>query len=291
MTNAYMEVKKHNMSVRKAARQFAIPRQTLRDRTTGKIDADCVTTGRVPVLSMEEEAKLVDHLKIMASYGYGYTRQEVADIAPDYAVHLQKRIKDYPFTIRWFRGFIKRWPELRVLKSQGLEIARAKDAHVANIDKYFKELDKPHLIFNVDEKGITPDHSPPAVTTGKSQTITLLGCRSASGYAIPPYFVFPGKRFSEQLMQGATPGAAGCVSESGWSNSEIIKSYLKDHFIKYVPGRTDDHVLLLFDGHKSHISVDLITKLQYHYVCTASIHQSYSATFRCWVLRPVPTYL
>ena len=74
MTNAYMEVKKHNMSVRKAARQFAIPRQTLRDRTTGKIDADCVTTGRVPVLSMEEEAKLVDHLKIMASYGYGYTR-------------------------------------------------------------------------------------------------------------------------------------------------------------------------------------------------------------------------
>jgi len=156
------------MSVRKAARQFVMPRQTLRDRTTGKIDADCVTTGRVPVLSMEEEAKLVDHLKIMASYGYGYTRQEVADIASDYAVHLQKRTKDSPFTIRWFRGFIKRWPELRVLKSQGLEIARAKGAYVANIDKFFKFLldnvltkyglkDNPHLIFNVDEKGITPD--------------------------------------------------------------------------------------------------------------------------------------
>jgi hypothetical protein len=177
--------------------------------------------------------------------------QEVADIASDYAIHLQKRTKDSPFTIRWFRGFIKRWPKLRVLKSQGLEIARAKGASVANIDKYFKELDnvltkyglkdKPHLIFNVDEKGITPDHSPPyvvadsstkppAVTTGKSQTITLLGCGSASGYAIPPYFVFPGKWFSEQLMQGATHGAAGCVSESGWSNSEIFKSYLKDHY-------------------------------------------------------------
>jgi hypothetical protein len=35
-----MEVKKHNMSVRKAARQFAIPRQILRDRTTGKIDGE-----------------------------------------------------------------------------------------------------------------------------------------------------------------------------------------------------------------------------------------------------------
>jgi hypothetical protein len=60
MTYAYMAVKNHNMSVRKAARQFSVPRQTLKDRTIGKIDADCVTTGRVPVLSMEEEAKLVE---------------------------------------------------------------------------------------------------------------------------------------------------------------------------------------------------------------------------------------
>jgi hypothetical protein len=42
MTNAYMAVKKQNMSVGKAARQFSIPRQTLRDRTTGQIDADCI---------------------------------------------------------------------------------------------------------------------------------------------------------------------------------------------------------------------------------------------------------
>ena len=68
----------------------------------------------------------MDHLKIMASYGYGYSRQEVAEIASDYAVQLQKRTKDSPFIIRWFRGFIERWSELRVLKSQGLDIARAK---------------------------------------------------------------------------------------------------------------------------------------------------------------------
>jgi hypothetical protein len=100
MTYAYMAVKNHNMSARKAARQFSVPRQTLKDRTIGQINADCVATRRVPVLSMEEEAKLVDHLKIMASYGYGYTRQEVTDIASDYAFHLQKRTKDSPFTIR-----------------------------------------------------------------------------------------------------------------------------------------------------------------------------------------------
>lgn len=45
----------------------------------------------------EEEAKLVDILNIMVSYSYGYTRQEVAVIVSDYAVHLQKRTKDFPY--------------------------------------------------------------------------------------------------------------------------------------------------------------------------------------------------
>jgi hypothetical protein len=37
-----MEVKNNNMSVRKAARQFSVPRQTHRNRAIGKIDADCI---------------------------------------------------------------------------------------------------------------------------------------------------------------------------------------------------------------------------------------------------------
>ncbi|KAH3785108.1 hypothetical protein DPMN_163192 [Dreissena polymorpha] len=52
-------------------------------------------------------------------------------------------------------------------------------------------LDKPHLVFNVDEKGITcehkpqsiiarADHYPPAVTSGKGKTVTLIDCGSAS---------------------------------------------------------------------------------------------------------------
>jgi hypothetical protein len=33
------------------------------------------------------------------------------------------------------------------------------------------------------------------------------------------YFVFKGKRMMDDLINGATPGAAGTVSETGWSNS------------------------------------------------------------------------
>jgi hypothetical protein len=40
--------------------------------------------------------------------------------------------------------------------------------------------------------------------------------------------------------------------ESGWSNSDIFKSYLQDHFLPFVGGGgTTDPILLIFDGHAS----------------------------------------
>ncbi|VDI72323.1 Hypothetical predicted protein [Mytilus galloprovincialis] len=203
------------MSQRKAALQFNVPRQTIRDRITGKISPDCLTTGRAPAFSLEEEARIVEHVKSMASYGYGYTRQEVTDLATDFANTIKIKPRNDEFTLRWFEGFIKRWPERRVVKSRSLEILRAKCGSVAYVEKYFASLkevvlkynlqDKPHFIFNVNEKGITLNHKPPngvsgiecttsSVTSGRSSTTTILGCGSASGFAVPPYFVFEGKK-------------------------------------------------------------------------------------------------
>lgn len=45
LTNAYLAVKEGGSSVHKASKQFGIPMQTIRDRTSGRIDQDCVTTG------------------------------------------------------------------------------------------------------------------------------------------------------------------------------------------------------------------------------------------------------
>ena len=148
----------------------------------------------------------------MASYGYEYTRQECVDIASDYAIHLGKRSVDKPFTMKWMRGFLKRWPELKVLKRRGLEHLRAKET----VAEYFINLkdrstlikhdllNKPHLIYNVDEKGISVDHKPPhivtssefcpqAIISGRGKTTTIIGGGSASGVAIPPFLYFLGK--------------------------------------------------------------------------------------------------
>ena len=280
LTNAYLAVKEGGSSVRKASKQFCIPMQTLRDRTSGRIDPDCVTTGRPPMFSSEEEVKIVEHLKAVSSYGYGYTRSEVALIASDYAVQLNKRsTTDPPLTRRWLDGFFQRWPELKVLRPRALEFVRAKSASEEVVMKYFENLsetvnkydlhDKPHLIFNIDEKGISPNHTPPsivghrdfqppAVTTGKSATTTVIGSGSASGVAIPPYFVFAGKRWNDDLLKGGSPGVGGTVSETGWSNSDIFRTYLEDHFLKYVPVHDQHPLLILLDGHSTHVSIGLV---------------------------------
>ena len=54
MIGAYRRVMEENVSVRRASIQFSIPMQTLRDRVLGKVQPDTVTTGRAPVLSMDE---------------------------------------------------------------------------------------------------------------------------------------------------------------------------------------------------------------------------------------------
>ena len=96
---------------------------------------------------------------------------------------------------------------------------------------------------------------PSEITAGKGKTVTVLGCGSASGYAIPPYLVFAGKRLSPDLLKGAKPGFAAAMSETGWSNFQVFREYLKNHFLKYAPGRNDEKLFLILDGHTSHVSV------------------------------------
>ena len=279
MTNAYQAVREQNMPMLRASKQFGVPQTSLCDRVLSKVDPETVTMGKAPLFSNLEEANIVEHIKKMANYGYGYSRHELAGIAHDYAMQVGKRSKNNPVTIRWVDGFLGRWPELHVLKPRSLEQIRAKMTSEMIVNNYFEELqtvmkkynltDKPHMIYNVDEKPISQNHKPPhvvasslfhppAVTAGRSNTTTVLGCGSAAGITVPPYFVFPGKRMLPELMNGASPGADGSVSDSGWSNSIVFRNYLEDHFLKYVPSHSDQKILLLLDGHKTHVSVGLV---------------------------------
>ena len=67
-------------SIKGTARKFGIPEATLRDRVKGRIGVDVTKSGKDPLFTLEEERALFEHLKVMSSYGYGYSRSEVVYI-------------------------------------------------------------------------------------------------------------------------------------------------------------------------------------------------------------------
>jgi len=75
---------------------------------------------------------------------------------------------------------------------------------------------------------------------------------------------------NDSLKAGAPPGTRFEVSPKGWINHDIFLRWL-DFFIASIP--TTRPVLLLYDGHSSHISIEVIEKARksdIHLLCLPS---------------------
>ena len=268
------------MSVYKAAMLYNIPESTLRDRTRGLVALDA-RNGTGTLFTHAEEEKLVGHIKYMADIGYGYNKSGIQYMAKDYAQSLGKDVKPSSDSLSncWFYGLMGRWPDLKIVKPQKLAISRAKSSSREVISKYYQELgtilttnnltNKPNRIYNIDETGISTEHTPPrivcdkntnpqAVTSPRSALTTVIAAGNALGNSIPPYYVFPGARWNDELLSGASVGAAGRMSKKGWSSSDVFRKYLSEHFAPFANvGSGTDPTLILYDGHRSHISLTL----------------------------------
>ena len=84
---------------------------------------------------------------------------------------------------------------------------------------------------------------------------TVIACGSASGYSLPPMIILPGVCISESLKKNAPPGSILAAQKEGWVNTDL---YLKwfNFFLEQIPPARP--VLLIQDGHSSHISLELI---------------------------------
>ena len=111
LLEAYFKVTQEGMNVRAAAIACGVPRSTLRDRVMGRVNLDVLSPGLQPTFSREEEYKLAQHLKKMASLGYGNTKEETKEAATKYAALLNKKRRVRVGTTMsesWYRGFMRR---------------------------------------------------------------------------------------------------------------------------------------------------------------------------------------
>ena len=242
MADAISSVQKDHLSGNKAADLHGVPRSTLKDRLSGRVQHG-VKPGPVPYLTKEEESELTSHLVHVANLGYGKTRRDVKCLVEKYAI--QKNVlKGTAISNSWWQRFLERNPKLRLRRGDSTSGVRMDMVNTENMKAYFAELrtifneynfdEHPEAIYNMDETGVPLDPCPPKIITakgqkkvryctlGKKQQITIIGCGNATGQAMPPFIIFAAKQINPLWTLDEVVGSRYAVSDNGWITQELF---------------------------------------------------------------------
>lgn len=300
MKKAIIAVREKQMGTLKASKTFNVPRGTLQrlSRETDKPLSAVVgkKLGRKPILGEELEAQLVSYLLQMEQRFFGCTIVDLRRIAYQLALKngLQHTFTSESAGRSWADAFLERHKDLLSLRKPcGTSFARALGFNRENVGRFFELLESVYekhnypaeRIFNVDETGLTIVQSrvPHVIgRRGKRQiaaltsaergaTITVIACMSASGIFVPPMVIFPRKNMSDLLMRGSPPGSIGFAHPSGWVQSNLFTKWMI-HFIEKTQPSEESPVLLILDGHSSHVrNLDVIEMARANHITILSL--------------------
>lgn len=191
MEKAYKAVVDDKMSIRRAAEAFGVPKSTLQDRITGKVQFGTLS-GHNRYLSDIEEIELVSFLMGCASIGYPKTVKQILSIVQNV---VNQKGKCSVVTVGWWQSFQRRHPELSLRCAEPLSTSRVK-VSTDVLHKYFSVLeetleennifDQPCQIFNADETGMPLNPAIPKVVVKKGIHKALAGshiCKSIPSYS------------------------------------------------------------------------------------------------------------
>ena len=179
---------------------------------------------------------------------------------------------------KWFKNFMKR-NKLSLKKAEMISTApKANSSNPFIIYDFFDQVEKvfqeyPELdenkIYNCDESEFPTDQTRGSVVSVKGQpalklsfgarreNIFVLGICSASGIACNPLIIFKGKNFMTSWFgENALPNTYYGHSENGWMDSVAFAKWF-EIFAEKVKDRP---LLLLFDGHLTHITMPVIMR-------------------------------
>lgn len=278
LRQAIEAVESKQLGVRAASRDYGIPLRTL----VRRIQANNSVIGPLGPhshLGTDAETKLVDHIKKLQQRGFAPSRRDVQEMAFCLAEKLGVKHRFNTELERagthWFLSFMKRHKDLSIRMAEGVSVYRAKGMNREDVGNYLKQLEKllteynlfnkPGHLFNMDESGLQLNNKPGKVVAAKGtrdvhlvtaaekgQTITVVACCNAEGNFLPPYCIFKGTYKKPEFEDGMPPGSKVVMSpKSAYINSELFFNWLSTHFL---PRKPSGKVLILLDGHTSHLS-------------------------------------
>lgn len=283
-TKAIDAIKSGRISQRKAASVYSIPQATLSDHMRGRVK-DGASAGRKPVIPIEVEKQIVNKCAQAAEMGLGMNKTQVIEKVGHLTknMNLHNMFRNNKPGKDWWYGFKGRNPSVTLRSPEKLTSIRAKGLNSVKVGEYFialkKEIDrlelsdKPECIWNMDEKGISLEHSPNKVVAVKSsRTIpgrvsntrernTILGSINARGNCMPPLIIVMGKTRKAVMSYNTGDGPIGArwtYQEKAWTEDVLGVEWFSNIFLK----ECGDHrpQLLIMDGHHSHEVLGLIEK-------------------------------
>ena len=276
MNVALRQIADGNMTYRKAATTYGIPKSTLHDHVTGKVKAGA-GVGVPKYLTDEEEDEVVRWLEGCAIVGCAKSIREVR-IVVGAIVAKKLGVECTNVSHGWWDRFRKRHPHLTMRAGEALAYRRAVASSPETIKNYFDQLEEvlisnslyncPSRIYNIDESGFPLQHQPGkrigvrgqkhvmVNTSGDKTQVTVLACVRADGCYMPPMVIFKRSDLTEDLIQGEIPNTLYGLSKSGWMDGDLFAKWFNFHFLKHAP--SERPILILLDGHSSHYSPKVI---------------------------------
>ena len=146
MNLAIKSIKSGESSLRSAAREFDVPRQTLHRYVQETKPIKKQIGSFATAFSEDEENELVSHILKLEVTCYGITIREMRSLAFQMAV---LNGKPHPFNLNsqlagkdWLKSFRKRHPELSVRTPEATSAARVQAFNKHNVDLFYNVLEE-----------------------------------------------------------------------------------------------------------------------------------------------------
>ncbi|KAJ8941908.1 hypothetical protein NQ314_010253 [Rhamnusium bicolor] len=285
LNQALKAIRENNTSIREASRLFGVPRATIQDRIKGRVKEGPRQMGRDPVLTKDEEGKIVKWLIDLSRCGFPQRKCDLLDTV-EKIVTEDKR--PTPFTHnrpgeKWYNCFLKRHPELSLREFEGLTKGRAvvTEQYIrkwfADLKLYLEEtnnldvMSDPDRILNGDESGFNLCPKTGKVLGPKGarnileikkgndrENITTLFVFTASGKTAVPCVVFKYVRIPKAILDSSDPSWHVTKSDSGWMKSHVFIEYVTTKLLPWLQSQNTKFPVIFFvDGHKSHLTMEL----------------------------------
>ncbi|XP_044597282.1 uncharacterized protein LOC123273870 [Cotesia glomerata] len=285
LENAVNSIRNSELSMNKASQTYNIPKATLSSKVKHNHAVHC-KLGRSTILTTDEEDKIKNLILNKAKLGFPMCREDVKNAVQKV---LKEMKRDNPFIddrpgCKWMELFLNRHAEISLRNSEVLSKARAcvteegirewftgLQNHI-EIDLGLQEFFKsPERIINLDELGMSlcpktgkvlgpkGEKNLYRIATGiEKQSISVLCSFSADGNSFDPMIIYAYKKMPLDIANSLPKGFAIGRSDTGWINSANFYEYIANVlYPRLIERGTKFPVLILCDGHKLHINMDL----------------------------------